>query len=189
MHNGKMLLLCVVLTLGLCSMQAASPDTNIVYNLNGTLAPNLNGGPDCLGGLNQTATASATASSTLTPTKTTSSSATYSLPAGAITASVGTISFTSTAPWNMVYKLGSKSDTLTLSGPGPLASKVTAVSSLKAGSFSKAVLKHPSPLTAADSPQNLTQPASYLSYTIPGCTLTKLGFTGTISSTPAAPVK
>ena len=192
MQKGRMLFVCVVLALGLCSLQAASPDANIVYNLNGTLGPNLNGGPDCLGGLNAMATASATASSTLTPTSTGTGTATYTLPAGAITASVGTITFTSTAPWSMKYTLSSTKNTLTLSGPGPLGSSVTAVSTLVAGSFPKTVLGptgHPRPLVSSHSPQNLTSPSSVLSYSLPGCSVTKLGFTGTIASVPAAPVK
>jgi hypothetical protein len=179
-----MFLISIVLVVGLCPMFASS----IVYNLNGTLGPNLNGGPDCLSGNGAAATAAATASSTQKPTKTTSTSATYSLPAGAVTAAVGSITFTSTAAWTMKFSLSSKADTLTLSGPGPLGSTVTAVSSMKAGSLPKSVISatgHPAPIAKPDSPQNLTSPASYLSYSVgSSCPITKLGFTGTIASTP-----
>jgi len=189
MHLRQMMFLAIALAVGLSPLSAAT----ITYSLNGTLGPNLNGGADCLGGNGATATASAMASSTLTPKSTTTNSATYSLPAGAVTAAVGTISFTSTKPWNMKYTLGSKADTFTLSGPGPLGSSVTAVSSMVPGSFPKSVISatgHPTPIAKAHEPQNLTQPASFLQYSAPLCTSpTKLGFTGTIGSTPAAPTR
>jgi hypothetical protein len=167
----------------------ASPETTITYSITGTLGPNLNSGPDCLGLDDQTATATAMVSSTLTPSSTTSNSATYTLPAGAITAVAGGLSFTSTTTWKMVYKLTSKGDSLTLSGEGPFDAVVTANSALVVDSFPKTVLGtsgHPAPLGKSHEPQSLTSPGSYLSYSSTAlmCTVTKLGFTGSASSNP-----
>jgi hypothetical protein len=188
MQKGRMLLLGI-LVLGLCAPWACAQGTNIVYTLSGTLVANLNGGPDCLGGLNSTAVATATANSAQAPVATTGNSATYRLPAGAVTATVGTITFTSTAPWSMKYILTKSNQYLLFAGPGPLGSTVQALSTLVAGSFPKTVLGtsgHPRPLNPADSPENLTSPSSYLTYSVPplGCSATKLGFDGTISSNP-----
>jgi hypothetical protein len=188
-----MLSLSILLVLGLCPLLAASPDYTITYSLTGPLGPNLNNGPDCLGLNTFAATASAMVSSTAVPTSTTTNSATYTLPAGAVTAAAGTLSFTNTTPWTMKYKLTAKGDSLTLSGVGPLSAVVTANSALVVGSFPKTVLGktgHPSPLAKAHQPQPLSSPGSYLSYTVPpplSCALTKLGFTGSAGSVPAAP--
>jgi len=189
MNVKRTLLLCLVLAVGICPLAAYT----ITYSLNGTLGPNLNNGADCLGLDNQSAVATAAVSSTAKPTSTTKNSATYTLPAGAVTATAGGLNFVSTSPWKMVYKLTSTGDSLTLSGIGPLSSTVTANSALVVDSFPKTVLGstgHPAPLGKSHSPQNLTSPASFLSYSDASLqcpTTTKLGFTGTASSNPANP--
>lgn len=184
-----MKLLSVLLILGMGPLPAESSNATIAYNVLGTQGPNLNGGPDCLRENQNGATQSASFDSNLSPTSTTSHSATYTLPAGSVIVSMGSITFRNPTPWTMKYTLTKTSDSVTLAGPGPQGLAITAVSSLKAGSFPKTVLGaggHPAPLNSNAHLQNLTEPRSFLSYTGPGCAATQLGFTGEFSSNPPA---
>jgi hypothetical protein len=178
MHLRRIQLLSLVLVLGLCPIFAHA--ANITYNLNGTLDPNLNNGPDCLSAAGTTATASATIKSTATPESTTSDSATYKLPPKSVTATVGTTSFTNSSAWKMKVTVTSSHDSITFSGTGPSTSHVTAVAYLPKGTFTNGALTHPQAISGTI---NIKTPKSYLSYSVPilGCSVTKLGFTGTIN--------
>jgi hypothetical protein len=173
--------LTIVLALGFVPLLAQGPDTTLTITLNGNLT--LISGSDCFGLNGTTATASAQISETSTPISTTSNSATYKIPAGGISASAGTLTFTSMKPWKMKVTLGAAHDTLVLSGPGPLSSTVRATSTMKKGSWTTAVLTNPTPFSP--SPQQLTSPGSKLQYTLSLCGTTVLGFNGPISNSAA----
>jgi hypothetical protein len=129
------------------------------------------------------------ASESLKPTKHTSTSATYTLPAGAITVTAGTNQFTTMSPSKMIISLKSKADTLVLVAAGPDGLMVTDTTFLKAGSWTNTVLKHPT--VFKPSPQKLTSaksaggPGCKVKYTIFDNT-TVLGFAGTGSSSATA---
>jgi hypothetical protein len=110
--------------------------------------------------------AAATISTSATPFVSTATSATYSLPAGAVNASLGTTSFANTVPWTMAFTLGTSNDTLVLSGPGPGGMSFTLTSSLPVGSFPISVLSNPGPFNGSALP--LASPASNLAYSV-GC--------------------
>jgi hypothetical protein len=173
------LLLLMIFVLGLAPLLAAKPDTTFTITLNGTLGP-IESGSDPLGGNGASATATAKVNTAATPKSSTASSATYTLPAGAVSATLSNgISFTNSAAWAMKITLGTTGDTLILSGPGPDGTTVTAKSSMAKGSWKKAALTHPTKFSPT--PQNLTPPSSTLSYKFLGST-TVLGFTGTIAN-------
>jgi hypothetical protein len=178
-HMRRLLLLLTVLVLGLAPLLAQAPDTTFTITLNGTLGPIISGS-DPLGGNGATATMTAKINESATPRSSTATSATYTLPKGAVSATLSNgISFTSTTAWTMKITLAAKYDTVVFSGAGPLGTTVSATSLLKVNSWTTAVLTHPAPF--APSPQNLTQPHSTLKYTLAGSS-TVLGFTGTISN-------
>lgn len=164
--------------------------SNIVYHLTGTLGPKLSSGPDCQSLNGASANVSVVASPSLVANSTTSTTTTYLLPAGAVNATLGSLTFTSNTQWKLNYALTSSADILTLSGVDPAGSSFTLKSSLVVGSFPGSVLGktgHPAPLAPAHQPQNFTSPASYLTNSCTGSATPSFGFTGTISSTPAAP--
>lgn len=155
--------------------------------INGTLGPILSGS-DPIGGDGQSGTVTIMASESLSPTKHTKTSATYTLPAGAITANVGGETFTSTSPAKMTIKLAKKADTLTLifaSSIDGFSFTITDTTTLEAGSWTTAVLEHPEVFTP--SPQTLTAaksaagPGSKFEYTFGGAA-TVLGVDGTASN-------
>ena len=155
--------------------------------IKGTLGPILSGS-DPLGLNGDSGQLTLKASESLKPIAHTAHSATYKLPAGAITMTAGSNKFTTNTPSKMTITLGSSADILTLKAAGPDGLMLTDTSYLKTGSWTTAVLKHPT--TFKPSPQTLT-PAktangagSKLSYTIFGGT-TVLGFSGTISNKDA----
>jgi hypothetical protein len=156
----------------------------LTITLNGTLGPILSGS-DPLGLNGQSGTVTVMASESLSPTKHTSTSATYTLPAGAITVVAGSNKFTTTSPSKMIVKLTSRADTLTLIVAGPSGLMVTDTTFLKTRSWTTAVLKHPT--VFKPSPQTLTSaktasgPGCKVKYTIFGGT-TVLGFNGTGSN-------
>jgi hypothetical protein len=128
----------------------------------------------------------------LSPTKTTATSATYSLPPGAITVTLGTTTYTTSSASSMRINLPAKGpDVLTLTANikdhGFTASVVGTVD-LKHGSFPASALDHPAPfhptpqtLTAATS---TTGTGSKIQYTFLGAT-TVLGLSGTASDSAA----
>jgi len=171
----RLLLLLTVFVLGLAPMLAQ----NLTITLNGTLGP-IQSGSDPLGANGATATATFTVSTTANPISSTATSATYRLPAGAVTATLSNgISFTSTAAWKMKVTLAATHDRLVCSGPGPLGTTVSATSYMRHNSWTNGVLTHPTAFTPT--PQNLRPPRSTLKYTLAGSS-TVLGFTGTISN-------
>jgi hypothetical protein len=187
------LILVAVLVLG-CSLWAQSieeaviPSTKtLTITLQGTIEPILSG-TDPLGLDGQSGKLTMMASESLSPTKHTSTSATYTLPAGAITVVAGTNKFTTTSPSKMTIKLTSTADTLTLVASGPEGLMLTDTTYLKAGSWTNAVLKHPTPF--APSPQKVKSartsggPGCKVKYTVIGTT-TVLGFHGTASNKDA----
>jgi hypothetical protein len=186
------LILVSVVALG-CTCWAQSLDVaggvvpathTLTITLKGTLGPILSGSdPLMLNG--QSGTVTVMASESLSPIAHTSTSATYKLPAGAITVVAGSNKFTTTSPSKMIVKLTSTADTLTLIVAGPSGLMVTETTFLKTGSWTTAVLKHPT--VFKPSPQKLTSaktamgPGCKIKYTIFGST-TVLGFHGTGSN-------
>ncbi|HSY99605.1 MAG TPA: hypothetical protein VK788_08920 [Terriglobales bacterium] len=159
----------------------------LTITIKGTIGPILSG-TDPLGLDGQTGTVKILASESLNPTKHTATSATYTLPAGAITVTAGSNKFSTKSPSKMVINLTSTADTLTFIIAGKVdgvSLMVTDTSYLKAGSWTTAVLKHPG--VFSPSPQKLTAaktaggPGSKIKYTVFGGT-SVLGFTGTASN-------
>jgi len=160
----------------------------LTVDLRGTLGPILSGS-DPLGLNGQKSQLVVEASEALKPTKHTSNSATYTLPPGAITISVGSYKFQSNGSSTMVITLAESADVVTLSGSfSQYDIQVTGTGYLKAGSWTKSVLKHPT--TFHPSPQKLKSaktsngPGSKVEYTFSG-SATVLGFTGTASCSEA----
>jgi hypothetical protein len=187
--------LALVLALG-CTGWAQSieispvnPATHtLTITLKGTIGPILSGS-DPLGLDGRTGTVKILASESLKPTKHTATSATYTLPAGAIKVTAGTTKFSTKSPSKMVINLLSTADTLTLIIAGKVEGfslMVTDTSYLQVGSWTTAVLKHPG--VFSPSPQKLTAaktsggPGSKIKYTALGST-SVLGFAGTASNT------
>jgi hypothetical protein len=184
-------LLAAVLVLG-CTVWAQSievapvnPATHtLTITLKGTIGP-LSSGPDPLGLDGVSGTVKIMASESLSPIKHTSTSATYKLPAGAIKVKAGSNNFTTTSPSKMIFNLTSTADTMTLVVAGPDGLMVTDTTFLATGSWTTAVLKHPT--VFAPSPQKLTAaktsggPGCKIKYTISSIT-SVLGFKGTASN-------
>jgi hypothetical protein len=170
------------------SQDARMPrSSTLAINLNGTAGPVLAGSdPGHLNG--KSAVVTILLSQRASPISHTSTSATYKIPAGAITATFNGTSYQSTSPGRMKIKLGSAADVLTVTGALSInGTPVTLVdtSRLAGGSWTSTVLTHPAAFSP--SPQNLT-PAktatgagSKLQYTVFGQS-TVLGITGTASS-------
>jgi len=160
----------------------------LTITIMGTLGPILSGS-DPLGLNGDNGTMTVKASEALSPTKHTSNSATYTLPAGAISVKAGSHKFKTNSKSTMIVKLTSSADILTLDASGPDGLKLTAIAYLQAGSWTKSVLTHPT--TFSPSPQNLTAaktangPGSKLEYTISGLK-TILGLSGTASNSDSA---
>jgi hypothetical protein len=176
-------------------ISAVNPATHtLTITLKGTLGPVLSGS-DPLGLDGKKGTVTVLASESLSPTKHTATSATYTLPPGAIKVTAGSNKFTTKSPSKMIINLTSTADILTLMVVDTSTGlTVTDTTYLKAGSWTTAVLKHPGVFTP--SPQTLTSattangPGCKVKYTIFGST-TVLGFHGTGSSSstvdPALP--
>lgn len=193
------LALIAILVLG-CTTWAQSIDVTAVNSsfapathtltitLKGTLGPILSGS-DPLGLNGQSGTVTIMASESLSPKKHTATSATYVLPAGAISVKAGSNQFTTNSPSKMIINLTSTADTFTVIAAGPSGLMVTDTTALKTGSWTTAVLKHPT--VFKPSPQKLTPaksangPGCKVKYTIFGST-TVLGFTGTGSNSATA---
>ncbi len=192
MHTSA-LMLATLLVLGSTiwaqSVEITTPGNapathTLTIKIKGTLGPILSGS-DPLGLDGKSGTVTVMASESLSPTKHTATSATYTLPAGAITLKAGSDKFTTKSPSKMIINLLSTADTLTLVVAGPDGLMATDTTYLKAGSWTTAVLKHPT--VFAPSPQKLTSaktadgPGCKFKYTIEGST-TVLGFHGTGSN-------
>jgi hypothetical protein len=167
---------------------AANPATHtLTIVIKGTIGPILSGS-DPLGLDGENGTVTILASESLSPKKHTSTSATYILPAGAITVTAGSNKFSTKSPSKMVINLTSTADTLTLIVAGKVDGvnlMVTDTTYLKAGSWTTGVLKHPG--VFKPSPQKLTSaktaggPGCKIKYLVEGLT-TVLGFSGTASN-------
>jgi hypothetical protein len=167
---------------------AAPATSTLTITIKGTLGPVLSG-PDPLGLNGQSGKITVMASESLKPTKHTATSATYTLPAGAISVTAGSQHFKSTSPSKMTISLLSTADTLTLVVAGPDGLMATDTTFLKVNSWTNAVLKHPT--TFKPTPQKLKSattaggPGCQLKYTIFGSS-TVLGFHGTGSNSATA---
>jgi hypothetical protein len=163
---------------------ATAPSTHtLTITLKGKLGPILSG-TDPLGLNGVSGTVRVMASESLSPTKHTTTSATYTLPAGAIMVTAGSNQFTTKSPSKMIINLTSAADTLTLIASGPFGLVITDTTYLKTGSWTNAVLKHPT--VFKPSPQKLTSATTAGG---PGCNVkylfgstTVLGFHGTGSN-------
>lgn len=191
----SVLLLAAVLALGstisaqsteVTATDVLAPAATLTITLKGKIGPILSGtDPLGLNGLSGTVTIMAKES--LSPTKHTATSATYKLPAGAITVTAGSNKFKTTAPSTMIINLLSTADTLTLvvAVQDVFTVQVTDTTFLKAGSWTTAVLKHPT--VFKPSPQKLTSaksasgPGCKIKYVVEGST-SVLGFAGTGSN-------
>ena len=170
-------------------VSAVNPATHtLTITIKGTLGPVLSG-TDPLGLDGKKGTVTVLASESLSPTTHTATSATYTLPPGAITVTEGSNKFTTKSPSKMIINLTSTADILTLMVVDKSTGlMVTDTTYLKAGSWTTAVLKHPG--VFKPSPQTLTSattangPGCKVKYTIFGST-TILGFHGTGSSSSA----
>jgi hypothetical protein len=174
---------------------AVNPATHtLTITVKGTIAPILSGS-DPLRFDGQSGTVKILASESLTPTKHTATSATYTLPPGAISVTAGSNKFSTKSPSKMVINLTRTADTLTLIIAGQVngvSLMVTDTNFLKAGSWTTAVLKHPG--IFSPSPQKLTAaktaggPGCKIKYTVFGNT-SVLGFSGTaLNSATVDPV-
>jgi len=165
---------------------AVNPATHtLTITIKGTLGPILSG-TDPLGLDGTNGTVVVMASESLSPTKHTATSATYTLPPGAIKVTAGTNKFTTKSPSKMIIKLTSTADILTLMVVDKTTGlTVTDTTYLQAGSWTSSVLKHPG--VFKPSPQTLKSaisangPGCKVKYTIFGST-TVLGFNGTGAS-------
>ena len=161
------------------------PTATLTVVVDGTAGPILQGS-DPLGLNGQSATISVLVSESLKPTKHTKTSATYKIPAGAITLTFDGSSYQTTSPSKLTVKLGSKADTLTLASSvteDGITVMFTDTTTLAAGSWTDAVLQHPGPFTPT--PQTLTSPSSKLKYSGSFTGTTVVGISGTISNSDA----
>ena len=174
-----------VLMLGVCPLLAAT----VTYTISGTLGPVLSG-TDPVGANGKSGTLIATVSTSLIPISHTATSATYRLPAGAVTVVIGTTTYASTGPSFLKYIVPAigrdrliMSSQITQAG---ITGTVTGTVSLRKGSFTSAVLKHPTKFTP--SPQAVTAatvaggPGSQVKYTLSVFGTTVLGLSGTASN-------
>jgi hypothetical protein len=179
-------LLPATLALGLASAGEV-PDTVVTTNVTGTLGPKL-AGSDPIAADGQHVVILINASASSAPIKKTADSATYRLPEHAVKITIGNHTHNTYAPSTMQITVPPHgADTIVLHCTiyvKGIAMPVVATISLAAGSFSKAVLSHP---TTFKSPQHLTSaatavgPGNKLSYTALGGS-TVLGLTGTANS-------
>jgi hypothetical protein len=162
----------------------SGPSATLTVVVDGTAGPILQGS-DPLGLDGKSATITMLASESLKPVKHTKTSATYKIPAGAITVVFDGSSYQTTSPSKMTVKLGSNADTLTLISAVTqqgITVTITDTTTLAAGSWTDAVLQNPGPF--APTPQTLTSPSSKLKYSgLFGTTV--VGISGTISNSDA----
>ncbi|MGO4882806.1 MAG: hypothetical protein ACLP59_18600 [Bryobacteraceae bacterium] len=186
MHLRRSFLLSIAVPiLGLSPLMAAK----VVYTITGTLGPVLSGS-DPLGGNGESGTLTATVAQSLTPTSKTKTSATYTLPAGAITVVIGGTSYGTVGTSTLEYKFpatGADSIiiTATINADG-FNGTVVGTAALANGSFPKSALKHPQKFSP--SPQALTAAkkasgaGSKVAYSVPILGSTTLGLAGSASN-------
>jgi hypothetical protein len=192
MHTRRWLLHFSVLIAALCPLWAQpAPDTTLTITIAGTLGPVLSGS-DPLKADGHSGTLKVMASESLSPTKKTASSATYTLPAGAMSVVIDGATYKTTGPSKMTIILGAGSDTVVLAATVEklgIKATVSGTAVLKKGSFPASVLTHPT--TFQPTPQHLTAATtasgtgSKVQYTALGST-TILGLTGSASDSAAA---
>jgi len=181
-----LLLSLAVVMLGVCPLLAA----NITYTINGTLGPILSGS-DPLGANGQSGTLTIKASTTLNPTSTGTTSATYTLPPGAITLVIGGTTYSTTGSSTLKYTvpllgMDTMVVTTTVTVQGVHGTVVGTASLAKGSLILKSVQRHPQRF--APSPQMLTAATkaggsgSQVKYTVPLFGSTVLGLNGTASN-------
>jgi hypothetical protein len=159
----------------------------LTITIKGTIGPILSGS-DPLGLDGLSAKVTILASESLSPISHTATSATYKLPAGAISVTAGSNKFKNKSPAKMTIALTKTADTMTLALTGPDGIVITDATFLKVGSWTTAVLKHPT--TFSPTPQRLTAaktaggPGCKVKYVVEGST-TVLGFKGTAGNSDA----
>jgi len=172
-----------VLMLGVCPLMAAT----ITYTISGTCGPVLSGS-DPLGANGESGVVTAVVTTTLTPTTTTKTSATYTLPAGAITVLLGGTSYPASASTVKYTFPAAGPDTMVFTATisvDHIKGTVVGTASLAKGSFKSSVTKHPTKFSP--SPQALTAaitaggPGTQIKYTALGSS-TVLGLSGTASN-------
>jgi len=194
MHTRRWLLQSSVLIAALHPLWAQpAPDATLTITITGTLSPVLSG-PDPLKADGHSGMLKVMASESLSPTKKTAYSATYTLPAGAMSVVINGTTYKTTGPSTMKIALGAGSDTVVVAATvheSIFTATVKGTAVLKKGSFPASVLTHPT--TFQPTPQHLTAaatatgPGSKVQYTALGST-TVLGLTGAASDSAAADV-
>ena len=192
MYIKRLLSFSAVIVLGvfgLCPLMAqATPDVTLQVNVTGTVGAIL-AGSDPLLVSGQPGMVKIVMGESISPFKTTSTSATYSLPAGAVSLILGTTTFTTTSASSMKITLPTTGpDVVVLTAVVQDFATVTVVGviDLKHASFPQSVLLHPAPFTP--SPQVLTPATSTTSagskieYTLQGFPTTILAFSGEIGN-------
>lgn len=191
-------LVLVAVLVGICTIWAQSTDGaalnpahTLTISIHGTLGPILAGSdPAGLDGKN--GSLSVLASESLKPVQHTENSATYQLPAGAITVKADGINYSSKSPSKMIITLAGKADILALVLAISVEGQdvvITDTTYLAKGSWTRTVLKHPT--VFLPSPQKLTSaktadgPGCKLKYTVDE-SATVLGFSGSASSRSSA---
>jgi len=174
---------------GAALSQTANPPhpSTLTIVLDGTAGPVL-AGSDIAGLNGKSATATLLLNETISPKSQTATSATYRIPAGAVTLVVGSKTYENASPGRMKISLGKTAEILTLTYVFSLSGlpvTVVETSYLAKNSWTSAVLTHPG--SFSPSPQDLTAAAtasgkgSKLQYTVEGFTCV-LGISGTASS-------
>jgi len=179
-------LIAALLLLGICPLLGAA---NITYTITGTLGPILSGS-DPLGANGETGTVTAVVSQSLHPTSTTATSATYTLPQGAISVIIGGTTYGTQGPATLIYNFpASGPATLVCSAKvsvDGLTGTVTLTASLAHGSIPSSVTSHPAKFKP--SPQTLKAATkaggagSQVKYSVPLLGTTVLGLAGTASN-------
>ncbi|MGD0191854.1 MAG: hypothetical protein ABSD74_14030 [Rhizomicrobium sp.] len=165
--------------------QAQAPGSTLTIGIDGTAGPILQGN-DPLGLNGKSASVTVLVSEQLKPKKHSKTSATYKIPAGAITLTFDGTSYQTNSPSKMTVTLGKTADTLTLVSAVTeegITVDFTDTTSLAPGSWTNAVLQNPAPFTP--SPQTLSSPSSKLKYSGAQFGTTVVGISGTASSSDA----
>jgi hypothetical protein len=164
---------------------AQVPASTLTIAIDGTAGPILQGS-DPLGLNGKSASVTVLVSESLKPTKHSKTSATYKIPAGAITLTFDGTPYQTTSPSKMTVKLGKTADTLTFVSSvtqDGVTVDFTDTTSLAAGSWTSAVLQSPAPFSP--SPQTLSSPSSKLKYSGAFTGTTIVGISGTASNSDA----
>jgi len=187
MLRRRLLLLTCVGAMTLGTMLAQAPETTLTMSVTGTLGPVLQG-TDPKGIDGHTGTLTVKISESASPAVSNTDYAAYVVPAGGVTAMIGTTPYTTESPSRMAIKLGANGDTISVVFRSQDNTESRFEAELAPGSFSTSVLMHPTPFSP--SPQNLTPatsaagPGSQFWYR-EGTAFTVLGLTGSISNSAA----